>query len=188
MFWEDAQKWELEWHLNNPFVYREQIKQEVYAEKMGLDREYPDFNLRGLKILDIGGGESSMLLKYRNFKGIVIDPLIDKFPKWILSRYSYSGITYLSAKGEDIDLHEYNEVWIYNVLQHTKNPKKVIANAKKAGKIIRLFEWVETLVSPGHLHILHAKDLDMWLGGKGKVEQLNDRGCVGLAYYGIFLI
>lgn len=51
-----------------------------------------------------------------------------------------------------------------------------------------IFEWIETGVNIGHLHTLHAKDLDSWLGGTGKVENINQAGCVGLCYYGVFTV
>lgn len=186
MNWEQAQVWEENWHNNNPFIYREQLKQEVYAEKMGLTKDYPDYKLCGLKVLDIGGGECSILLKYKDVNASIVEPLIMRFPNWIRARYLERNFKLFPLKGENIDVDGFDEVWIYNVLQHTESPEKVIKKAKVAGKIIRIFEWIETPVTDGHIHTLHAKDLDKWLGGEGKTEQLNDRDCVGLAYFGIF--
>ena len=83
--------------------------------------------------------------------------------------------------------HEiFDECWIYNVLQHCDVPRKIIQNARKASKLIRIFEWIETGTNEGHIHDLTEKDLNKWLKGEGKVEQLNESGCVGQAYYGIF--
>jgi len=185
--WNSAQEWELNWHLNNPFIYREQLKQEVYAEKMGLELDCPDNNLQKKSVLDIGGGESSILLKYNNFtNSVVTDPLANSFPEWVRKRYEEHHLSNMPVKGEELSETGFDEVWIYNCLQHTERPSLIIKNARKAGKIIRIFEWIEEPISPGHIHTLHEKELNSWLDGKGKTEQVNDRGCHGLCYYGIF--
>ena len=184
----ESHEWELNWHKTFPFHYYEQMKQEVYAEKMGLEIDYPDMDLKGKKILDLGAGPVSMLLKYRNHKeSVVADPLMDKFPEWVRMRYKESGLTSLAIKGEELNLTEFDECWSYNVGQHTQEVEKYFRNLLKAAKIVRIFEWVETGTSEGHLHNLHEKDLNKWLGGIGKVEKINDGGAHGLCYYGVFL-
>jgi hypothetical protein len=80
-----------------------------------------------------------------------------------------------------------DEVWIYNVLQHTQDPALVIENAKAAGEIIRIFEWINTRVNVGHPHSFTEESLNELLGGYGKVETLNGQAnCYGDCYYGIF--
>jgi len=192
--WSKAQIWEKNWHGNCINSYWEETKQQVYARKMGLqaqmvDGKFPVYNLQGKSVLDIGGGPYSFLLKCVNFRrAIVIDPC--EYPNWVADRYTLAGIVYHKVRGEDlVGLAEHeisDEVWIYNVLQHTDNPQKIIKNARRAGKLIRIFEWIETGVNEGHIHNLTEKDLNKWLHGEGKVEQLNESGCVGKAYYGIF--
>lgn len=180
--WKDAQEWELNWHKNYNASYKEPIKQEVYADKMGLTLEYPDHDLKGQKILDIGSGDTSMLLKYKNFTATALDPLMDRFPKWVRTRYEENNIKPLALEGERLDLTGYDEVMAYNVLQHTKDPAKIARNALKAGKIIRWFDWIEIGTSDGHLHNLTEKKLNKWFNGKGKVHELNEKGCYGLAW------
>lgn len=187
--WQQAQDWELNWHTSYPFHYYEQIKQEVYAEKMGIVLDYPDFDLKDRRIVDIGSGPVSMLLKYKNLAqgSMVADPLMDRFPRWVRSRYISHNLFPITKKGEDISSQDgFDEVWMYNVLQHTDDPKMVVGRAKAMGKVIRIFEWIEEPISPGHLHTLHEEQLNKWFKGKGKVEKLSEKGCVGLSYYGIF--
>ena len=188
MDWKEAQKWELEWHLNNPFIYREQVKQEVYEEKMGILQDYADRDLKGQNIVDIGAGEQSMLLRYKNFTGIALDPLMNSFPGWVRQRYEENHILPVSESGEIIVLGQpkSDEVWMYNVLQHVEDPQLICNNALDKGKIVRVFEWIENGLSDGHIQNLHESELNKWFGGKGCVEKLDDRGCVGLSYYGIF--
>jgi 2-polyprenyl-3-methyl-5-hydroxy-6-metoxy-1,4-benzoquinol methylase len=187
MNWKNAQDFEINWHNNNPFIYREQVKQEVYALKIGLVLDYQDYDLKGQRIIDIGSGDCSMLLKYKNHNSVAIDPLMNKFPKWVKQRYKESGIEPMVAKGEELDLKGFDEAWIYNCLQHTQDPELVIKNVKKSAKIVRVFEWIDMPISEGHIHTLKEDKLNDWLKGKGKTEVVNDRGCRGRCYYGVFI-
>lgn len=191
--WEKAQVWEAEWHGKCLNSLNEELKQLVYAEKMGLiptptPKTPYNFDLKGKRILDIGGGAYSLLLKCVNYSygTMVVDPLMVTFPAWVTERYEEAGIEYDALKGEELELEGFDEVWIYNVLQHTTEPKKVIENALRAGKVVRIFEWVETGTNIGHLHDLNEKDLNEWLGGEGKVENIDKNNAVGKCYYGVF--
>ena len=94
----------------------------------------------------------------------------------------------MNIKAEDYNpkLMEFDEAWIYNCLQHTDDPKKIVKKIRASSKIIRVFEWVETGTAPGHIHNLTKKNLDKWFGGEGKVELINENGCYGTCYYGVF--
>jgi len=196
--WRTAQEWEREWHDNCANSFNEEAKQFIYASRMGLD-EFKGYDRGGRvnwnygdkTVLDIGGGAYSMLLKSQATKRTVVDPC--NYPDWVRSRYEQCGITFISATGEQLSSEHlaspnvpYDIALIYNCLQHTIDPKKIIENAKKLAKEIRIFEWVDTGVSDGHLHDLKAELLDEWLGGQGKVEVIREGGCIGKCYYGIF--
>ena len=188
MEWKDHQKWESDWHSNCLNSYWEETKQQVYAKRMGLtsemvDGKYPVYDLKNIKVCDIGGGAYSLLLKCVNFSGVVVDPC--DYPAWTVDRYKAGGIEVIKKPAEDV-LVECDESWIYNCLQHTISPEKIIKNALKSSKIIRIFEWVDNGVSIGHPHNLTEKNLNKWLGGVGKVEEMNESGCHGRAYYGVF--
>lgn len=181
--WQRAQAWEKDWHGNcvNK-VGGEWHQVQTIAPKMGLVRvvnieRTHVFDLKGKSVLDIGGGAASLLLKCVNVRGKVVDPL--QFPDWVYARYDCAGIEWEVKKGEDVDETDYDEAWIYNTLQHVENPKRVIDNARRAGKLVRMFEYINIPVCPGHIHRLKESDLNKWLGGEGKVE--DDK-----RYYGIF--
>ena len=109
------------------------------------------------------------------------------YPEWVVDRYRLAKVMYKKMNGEDLDLTGYDEVWIYNCLQHTIDPEKIIRNAKRAAKLVRIFEWIECGTSKGHPHELTEKGLNKWLGGEGKVENLKGQNtCSGRCYYGIF--
>lgn len=190
ILWDKAQIWEAGWWGNCVNTFGEEMKQHLYAMRMGLtfhhDGRSPyNIDMNGASVLDIGGGPVSLLLKCTHVLGVVADPL--EVPAWVVMRYERAGITFNPTRGEDLKERGWDEVWIYNVLQHTQDPARIIRNAQKAGSVIRLFEWIDTTVNVGHPHSFTADQLNDWLNGYGKVEQLNgEAGCYGRCYYGIF--
>lgn len=192
MAWSQEQEWERNWHGNCVNSFGEETKQFVYAKKMGLplvrdDKSPYNFDVHGASILDIGAGPYSMLLKTLNFsKALAIDPC--QYPGWIYARYDAANIKYMIMTGEDITMQVgiWDEAWIYNVLQHVADPALIIKNARMCSRIVRLYEWIENGVSPGHPQNLTEKDLNAWLGGIGKAETIDESNCRGLAYFGIF--
>jgi 2-polyprenyl-3-methyl-5-hydroxy-6-metoxy-1,4-benzoquinol methylase len=187
--WEKDQEWEANWWGDCLNIYGEETKQRHYAKCMGLaelaNSQFSFFyDLAGASVLDIGGGPTSLLLKCINRgRSMVLDPL--QYPEWVYARYEHAGIEWDLVRGEDVHGSGFvDEVWIYNVLQHVIDPAAIIANAKRAGKIIRLFEWLEIGVAPGHPHNLLEEQMNEWLGGSGKVNANVPRG---KEYYGIFL-
>lgn len=189
--WKAAQKWEKEWWGNCTNTFGEEMKQLLYAKKMGLV-QMPDsstpfrFDLHGISVLDVGGGPCSLLLKCVNVEGFVIDSLL--FPKWVLDRYKSAGIGFCREKAEEIVVGDWDEAWIYNVLQHCEDPQKIITRTRLAAKIIRIFEWINTPMNLGHPHTLTESRLNRWLGGEGKIEEIKGQNnCWGKAYYGVFV-
>lgn len=194
MAWNNDQEWEKKWWGNCANTYGEETKQIVYAKRMGLVADwnyghYPVYDLKGISVLDVGGGATSLLLKSINHHdSMVVDPC--DYPEWTKARYKEVGINFQNVPAEDIGhrlvVPVFDEVWCYNVLQHTIDPELIVNNMRKVSKIIRIYEWVNEPVSIGHPHMLKEDLLNKWLGGIGKVEQMNEGGCVGSAYFGIF--
>lgn len=190
MNWEEHQSWEQLWHGNCVDAeLGERLKHITYASRMGLkmhhDGKSPyNIDCKGQKILDIGGGPYSLLLMVRNGTGVVVDPC--EYPEWVRLRYATAGITVYKQPAEVPLDEKFDEAWIYNCLQHTQDPEKIIANARACSKLIRIFEWIECGTSPGHPWELTEAALNLWLGGHGKVERVNENNAVGKAYYGIF--
>lgn len=177
-------------------TWHEEEKQFVYAPRMGLWPEWggahpPTYDIEGRTVLDIGGGPVSILLKCVNRGGcVVVDPA--DFPAWVYARYEHCGIQVWHGRAEDIDEEgapHFDEAWIYNVLQHVEDPALVVQRAMAVADTLRIFEWIGVEPYPGHPNRLTQEGLEEALGGvTGFVAQLNERGAVGMAFYGVFAV
>lgn len=177
-------------------TYAEEKKQFVYARYMGLKmlpNDYTYFNVGFQRILDIGGGPVSLMLKALNLEkgSVVVDPIA--YPDWVMQRYAAKGIDYVKDYGENVidmladgRLQKFDEVWMYNCLQHTTDPQRIILGCRKSARMLRIFEWIDIPPHEGHPQMLTEKLLDGWIGQKGSVCQLHESNCVGRAYYGQF--
>ncbi len=195
MSWKDAQKWESGWWDTCANTYGEEEKQWLYARKMLLEHRFYhnkkspyNIDMDGKSVIDIGGGPVSLLLKCSGLiRATVIDPL--EVPHWVVIRYEEAGILLEQKPAEQLKADtRYDEAWIYNCLQHTANPKKVVKNALSSAKAVRVFEWLDTAINEGHPHSFTAELLDKWLGGEGVVSVLTGEAhCFGKGYHGVFV-
>jgi hypothetical protein len=166
-------------------TFDEDQKHYVYAKYMGLQQQHYSFNANNKRIIDIGGGPTSMLLKCTNLKqGLVVDPIM--YPTWTRQRYSIKNIGVQVKPGEELTEQGWDEVWIYNCMQHAEDPALIIANAFKAAPILRLFEWIDIPAHEGHPWELTEENLTTWIGSKGQIVTLQEHGCYGRAFAGVF--
>lgn len=177
--WQHTQDHELKFWDTCTKTFIEEQKQLFYATRMKLGFvDYPlsDINFKGKTVLDIGAGPTSLLLKSMNYsRAVALDPLMDKFPSWVRERYHSVGIETVALPAEEIDPKwQFDEVLIYNVLQHTMDPELIIRKALQVGKVVRIFEWLEVPTDEKHPHFLEAHKLDKWFGQKGQVERVNE--------------
>ncbi len=190
--WDKAQEFEKAWWTTSRNTFGEEVKQLFYAKKMGLDvlnyGQGKVIDCHNQSVCDIGGGIVSLLLKAKNLSfGAIVEPM--PLVGWGYMRYLQVGLNVIVEPAETVKLTGiYDEIWIYNVLQHTQDPKAIIENAKKHAKLIRIFEWLDTPPHDGHPQTLRQKDLDKWLGGEGRVEELDPETWDGYnkSYYGVF--
>jgi Methyltransferase domain len=190
MSWAEDQEWERQWWGGCTNTLSEEWKQLAYFKRLGLQplegaKTHYTFDVGWKMVLDIGGGPSSFLLRCVNVKGFVIDPC--RYPAWVAARYAEADIAYVHSKAEDFISGFFDEVWMYNVLQHVEDPEKVVRNARASGKLLRLFDWIDAPIqNPGHPHQLTEAQLNRWLGATGTVEDMNENGAIGKCYYGVF--
>lgn len=201
--WQEAQKHEADYWGNclGMRAWGEFVKQEMYGREMGLFDAYGDghgeLNLQGRSVLDVGGGPVSMTLRCINAGELtVVDPC--EWPASAHRRYRNYGIEFIRASGEDLDqcrlpILNYDEVWIYNVLQHVQDPAKIVKNAidrLMPTGILRIFEWVWVPADACHPHVLTPENLTQWLNGcraiKTGCPRLTEYWCNANAFTGIF--
>lgn len=198
--WEDAQTHEAGFWGNcmNANTFNEILKQEVYARDMLIENDYGDgtgdFNLKGRSVLDIGGGPISMILRCCNAGyRVVADP--GRWPASVHRRYSNYRIEYVQAAGEYLNSpdFQFDEVWMYNVLQHVIDPASVVRTALDCvteGGALRMFEWCHIPKDDCHLHILDPAKLMQWLDRPVvkhiETKLLSEKGCYGVAFCGVF--
>ena len=171
---------------NNTF--REEEKHFVYGKLMGLQQSGDRFILPNIRVLDIGGGPVSLLLKCDGLtKGRILDPI--DFPDWTKDRYKSRGIDVTVGNGEDHVFEGYDEVWIYNMLGLVDDPNKLVENAFKSANTVRVFEWItlekdriRKQFTEDELNVLFA----VTESDNGKIVELKQKGCFGTAYYGVF--
>ncbi len=136
-------------------------KQDTYITLMYLSfDETNKINLNGKNIIDIGGGPNSILLRSYNFnKAVVVDPL--NYPQFIIKRYNDNNISFIKDKGENVINYyknkEFDECWIYNVLEHVQCPEILLRNINSFAKILRIFEWLELPPREGHPHSINEQ-------------------------------
>lgn len=185
--WREAQDWERAWHGSCANTYNEETKQLQYAARMGLhaaatDKACPVYHMGGRSVLDIGGGPCSLLLKCLDVKGTVLDPCA--FPPWVGMRYEAAEVRLIRGMAEDFQTEElWDEVWLYNCLQHSADPAKIVANARRWGRVLRVYEWIDTGTGAGHLHSFAAEQYDALFGARGMVETT---ATGSRAWYGMF--
>ena len=188
--WDDAQEFERAWWGSCVNTFAEETKQLTYAYKMGLTAtsdggRWPVYDLGGARVLDIGGGPTSILLRSINIgpASMVVDPC--RYPDWVRERYAAAGVAMLQRRAEDLSSPlQYDEVWLYNVLQHTDDPELIAKNARRSAPVIRVFEWIDFPASEGHPQALTEAGLNEWFDVTGTTEHLNENFCQGRAWFG----
>jgi hypothetical protein len=157
--WTEAQaKEQSNWNssiVKNDTEYQKGISVFRFSWVMGLT---PYQDLERKSILDLGGGFSSILPTFTNYKrGTIIDPII--VPESIRKYYHERNIGYINAMAEDWlnnlpTYKPYDEIWIYNLLKHVADPEVILDNLPKAGKVLRFCEIMDDVVDTAHLRAL----------------------------------
>lgn len=158
--WEAAQEWERDWWINNPQMHEAEIAKGQYVASLLCIHA-----ARATRVLDIGCGPLSLLLRIPAKEGsVALDPLdfgdLEK-------RYAAAGVGRVIGRGEDFAETGFDEAWIYNCLQHTEDPTKVVTNAARAAKLVRVFEWINIPPYQGHLHLITPELIRQPLLGAG---------------------
>lgn len=66
-----------------------------------------------------------------------------------------------------------DEVWLFNVLQHVRDPEKVVSKAKETAPVVRFFEPVDYPTCVYHPHTFSQADFERWF--PNSVKRYTDR-------------
>jgi len=158
--WLICQKYERESWGNNVYLNEqngELHKQNRYALNMGLINDINNFeiDLDSKSVLDVGCGPISMLLRSNNFKRAVgVEPLF--YGEDVFDNYKNKNIDLYNIPAEEMNFkdREFDELWMYNVLQHVYDVSLIIKKIERYSKKIRIFEWIDIPPHDGHPHML----------------------------------
>ena len=183
MGWQDAIKeeaiyWDRFMSEISTFKFQDIYMRElgIFSDYSGIYGETGDLDFKQKKILDVGGGTASILLRANGgptrdsdakyswgssgknktmSDGVVIDPV--NIPPYAKQRYEHFGINFINDKAENVgkyyNVYSYfDECIIYNCLQHVEDPIKILDNVCKISKKIRISEPINVETDSLHLH------------------------------------
>ena len=172
----DIDRWNLA--QDTEFSHHQDLSLEAYSRASLVIAKYLEFDyktdFKDKVIVEVGAGpRGSILLTEGNFKrGIVVEPLIDRWPAEIREDYEKIGVEIIAAPYEDLEIDEQiDETWFFNVVQHVLDPKEQLEIAKKTSKVVRVFESVNSLTDAAHPHFITQQTFTDVLGDFGKVFQ-----------------
>ena len=141
----------------------------VIGKYLGIDYK-EDF--KDKVIVQVGAGPRGSILSTKGaFKrGIVVEPLIDRWPSNIREDYEEVGVEIIAAPYEELEIDEkVDETWFFNVVQHVFDPKEQLELAKKTSKVIRVFEPIGTSTDTAHPHYITEETFTDVLGNFGQI-------------------
>ena len=158
------------------FGHHQDLRREAYITATNVIAKYIGFNYEtdftDKVVVQVGAGpRGSILSTNGNFKrGVVIEPLIDRWPADIREDYEKVGIEVIDEPYENLDIElDIDETWFFNVVQHVMDPKEQLELAKKTSKVIRVFEPIETGTDTAHPHYITKETFTDVLGDFGQI-------------------
>ena len=158
------------------FSHHQDLRREAYSTATDVIAKYLDFNyeydFKDKVIVQVGAGpRGSILSTNGNFKrGVVIEPLIDRWPSEIREDYEKDGIEIVDQPYENLDIElDIDETWFFNVVQHVFDPKEQLELAKRTSKVIRVFEPIGTGTDTAHPHYITKETFTDVLGDFGQI-------------------
>jgi len=170
----DMDMWKLA--QDTEFTHHQDLRLEAYSHASLIIARYLEIDyekdFKDKVIVEVGGGPRGSLLNTKgNFKrGILVEPLIDRWPSEIREDYEKIGVEIIAAPYEDLDIEEtVDETWLFNVIQHVIDPQKQLEIAKKTSKVIRVFESIGSATDTAHPHFITEETFTEVLGEFGQI-------------------
>ena len=169
----DMDRWQIA--QDTEFTHHQDLRPEAYSHASRIIERYLEINyeedFKDKVIVEVGGGPRGSILHTKgNFKrGILVEPLIDRWPTEIRKDYEDIGVEIIAAPYEDLEIDEQiDETWFFNVIQHVIDPQEQLRIAKETSKVIRVFESVGSAVDTAHPHLITKETFTEVLGDFGK--------------------
>lgn len=127
-----------------------------------------DLDQHGKTIAEIGCGPFPAAMFCRGLtSAFVFEPLSPK-PNHLPGNIHWNQIAFEDFK----PYFNVDEVWLFNVLQHVRDPEKVVERAKRSAPVVRYFEPVDYPTCVYHPHSFTQYDFERWFGD---VHRYTDR-------------
>jgi hypothetical protein len=142
-----------------------------------------EFDQKGKYIIEVGCGAFPAVSFCDNVKPTIVEPL--RFPQ--LAKYAEeSDAEWIGFPLEDINTYsfwEFDELWMFNCIQHVRDPELFIEKCKELATTIRFFEPVDYPTCVYHPHTFNQADFERWFGDcvkryTDRLEQFFDGDCV----------
>ena len=132
----------------------------------------PPEELEDKVVADIGCGPLSMFSFLRVKQLIAVDPLVNKFEKFMAIKFPQGHIT---GRGEELPIPDEStdHVFAINLLAHVDDPARVVEEMKrilKRGGILALHSNLNEHLDTMHLHSFTAEELDSMMSGLVKLR------------------
>lgn len=178
--WQKAQEAERKFH-NEDFETGKAHYAKSYKQYFLWLSINPD--LKGMNVIEIGPADFPALGYCANIgaNSLIIEPM----PSDFLRRFNLPVSTDMA---EDA-VYNADEVWLFNVLQHVRDPYAIVERAKKQAKVIRFFEPINYGIDDCHPWNLTMEMFRDWFGdcvrhykGNPQAEAFHTHECA----YGIW--
>lgn len=121
-----------------------------HADVMFLKTDNPT----SISVVDIGGGPLSLTKHHSLARCLVIDPI--DITQEYKDDYAKHNTKFIQDLAENfLDGYSgpvFDEVWMYNCLQHTVDPSFIMENLWRVGKVLRISEPTNTPINTAHPH------------------------------------
>lgn len=129
-----------------------------------------DFDQWGKTVAEVGCGPYPATLFCEHVLPTLYEPLW--FPE-LKKATEDPCVRWYREPFEAAPINEVEECWLFNCLQHVRDPEIVVAKAKRSALTIRFFEPVDYPTCVYHPHTFTQADFERWF--PGSVKRYTDR-------------
>jgi len=179
--WERAQIAEAQYHT-------EQTEDHLRSTRTIFAYLGMDVNQKGKSIAEVGCGPYPSVLYCSYSLAVLYEPL--GYDALRVAAVDKEGVVWFQQAFEDVIRPPHtDELWLFNCLQHVRDPEKVVEKAKETSRVIRFFEPIDFGTSEPHPHTFSIDDFTRWFGQAnrykgGSAEGFHTADCAYGSWYG----